>query len=66
MATSKAASAESLGRAAIPPLSGHCARAARLPPPPRQARTALANLRSAVDTLIVIPNDRLLSGEAPS
>lgn len=28
-----------------------------------QARTALQNLRSAVDTLIVIPNDRLLTGE---
>ncbi|GFR51949.1 hypothetical protein Agub_g14471 [Astrephomene gubernaculifera] len=27
----------------------------------QQARSALANLRSAVDTLIVIPNDRLLS-----
>ncbi|KAG2485020.1 hypothetical protein HYH03_016223 [Edaphochlamys debaryana] len=27
----------------------------------QQARTALANLRAAVDTLIVIPNDRLLS-----
>ncbi|GIL67181.1 hypothetical protein Vafri_20611 [Volvox africanus] len=27
----------------------------------QQARVALANLRSAVDTLIVIPNDRLLS-----
>ena len=29
-----------------------------------QARTALANLRAAVDTLIVIPNDRLLTGAA--
>jgi cell division protein FtsZ len=27
-----------------------------------QAREALANLQAAVDTLIVIPNDRLLQG----
>lgn len=27
-----------------------------------QARAALQNLRAAVDTLIVIPNDRLLTG----
>ncbi len=31
-----------------------------------QAREALANLRNAVDTLIVIPNDRLLRGELGS
>lgn len=27
-----------------------------------QAKSSLANLRNAVDTLIVIPNDRLLTG----
>jgi cell division protein FtsZ len=31
-----------------------------------QAREALANLQAAVDTLIVIPNDRLLQGEGGS
>lgn len=28
-----------------------------------QAKSALANLRAAVDALIVIPNDKLLTGE---
>ena len=37
------------------------ARAPLCPHPP-QARIALANLKAAVDTLIVIPNDRLLTG----
>ena len=27
-----------------------------------QAKVALSNLRASVDTLIVIPNDRLLTG----
>jgi hypothetical protein len=31
-----------------------------------QAKIALDNLRNAVDTLIIIPNDRLLSGGWPS